>query len=92
MTTMTKTTHFLWATSWQEFTLEFESGRDALLATMTDEGKTDGNITQIEENKFERLWVDQAAAEEWIAGITALANAEGLTIISTEINDYVPPQ
>lgn len=87
MAIMTKSTQFVWETNWQDFTPGFESGRDALLAKMVSEGKTDGNIVQIADNVYERTWVDQAAAEEWINGITALAAAEGLVIISTQIND-----
>lgn len=88
MTTMTKQTHFEWGTNWQEFTPAFESARDALLESKIAQGKTDGNITQIEENKFARLWVDQAAAEEWAAEISALAASEGLIILSVEITGY----
>jgi hypothetical protein len=33
---------------------------------MKDAGKTDGNINFLDEHRAERVWLDQAAVDEWL--------------------------
>ena len=93
---MTKSTTIVWGskTAWQnpqslEATL-------AKLQEMQAAGKTDMSY-DIEDPETEliwtRFWLDQAAAEEFIAFRRAEAESEGLgsAIISTSIGDYTPP-
>jgi hypothetical protein len=41
--------------------------RENKLDELTELGKTDGNHVRLDELTIKRFWLDQAAAEEWIA-------------------------
>jgi hypothetical protein len=62
--------------------------RDLWCATAYEAGKTQTpNSTETTNGdtvEFQRVWTDQAAADEWTAFITALATQHGLTVTVTE--------
>jgi hypothetical protein len=64
-----------------------------LLNKMIDEGKTDGGQwetggTEPDQIVVHRRWIDQSAAEEWIAITQPVITSYQLPIISYEIVDY----
>lgn len=56
---------------------------------MKDQGKTDNAHTEIASNTFRRVWLDQTAAEEWLAAVYAKAADLSITVVSTQIIDNV---
>jgi hypothetical protein len=64
--------------------------RAALAVTMFDQGKTASNPNWVDTGQVtvgERVWVDHAAAQEFIDYVVANAPASGVTIVSTAIED-----
>jgi len=60
----------------------------AKISSMVNEGKTDGKTIQGPEMyDVTRLWVDQAAAEEWTSWITETCATFNLPLPSTSILD-----
>lgn len=64
--------------------------RDAWIEKAYEEGKTDGVVTDRDVGTLTstRRWADQAAAEEWVAFVTALTEEHGYTV-SLVIEDNV---
>jgi hypothetical protein len=57
------------------------------IRSMTEEGKTDGELVYGSRGSAIRFWTDQVAAEEWINWITETATTYSLPLISTGIED-----
>jgi hypothetical protein len=68
---------------------EIQSGLDTKMAQMVAEGKTDGVPVRVSPNQVKRVWLDQAAAEEWFATVQSLKNSQGATGHTLEIFDNV---
>jgi len=72
--------------------LNFRSEIVSLLNQMIDQGKTDGGHWETsgpepDQIVIHRLWIDQSAAEEWIAITLPVTTNYQLPIISYEIVD-----
>jgi hypothetical protein len=66
---------------------ELVTERNAWILDMVDQDKTDGIPLDLDATRTRRLWVDQAAAEEWSAWIQATATRLGAGLISVTISD-----
>jgi hypothetical protein len=91
---LTKKTLITWVTLDQSVPeyLDGDTARDTKLAEMVAAGKTDGQGGSPAALVFERQWIDQAAAEEYIAFVKALSTSGKLPVITaTEILDYTAP-
>ena len=72
--TLTRATIITWATrADQHGSNDLNIERQALLDGMVGIGKTDGVPIMISETATQRNWIDQAAAEEYVRGISQLA-------------------
>ncbi len=84
---MTKKTTTTWATP--PVNEEFEAARAAFVQSAVDAGKTDSLtatvVTELE-NVFEREWLDEAAANEWISFLDTTAAAHSLSQTTTTTN------
>jgi len=56
-------------------------------ASMMAEGKTDNNFIVIDEYHIKRVWLDQAAADEWIAYVMPLNAEYNVVITDVQILD-----
>jgi len=61
--------------------------RTLAIVSMIQLGKTDGRIVPLGDYTFERYWIDQSAAEEWINITRNITMPYGDIILSTEIVD-----
>ena len=86
MTTYTKAVTL----DWNEWILipEYQSARDDVILAMINAGKTDGIREFLGGFAIRRLFIDQAAAEEWKNWVTS--NAPPGYLISAEITDAPP--
>ena len=54
---------------------DFANTRAAFVKTMYDSGKTDSlKVQNLADNTFQRNWLDQAAADEWVTFYNNLTN------------------
>ena len=60
-----------------------ESVREPWIAAAVAAGKTDGIATELGPLIRTRVWIDNAAAQEWATFITELAAANGHTVTVT---------
>lgn len=65
--------------------------RTAFVTGMYNQGKTNGPPTELDAFRTQRLWTDQAAAEEWVAWIQDAKVRLSLGLVSVEISDYTAP-
>jgi hypothetical protein len=84
MTIYTKATLSTW-TEWC-YSEEYLSARDEAMLAMINAGKTDGSAEYFEGNLARRLFIDQAAAEEWANWVTT--NCPPGHLISIEVVDF----
>lgn len=68
---------------------ELITERTAFVQGMMAQDKTDGYPVELTDTTTRRLWVDQAAAEEWAAWIQATATRLGAGLVSVTINDII---
>lgn len=52
---------------------QLEMIRENKIDELTELGKTDGTHVRISELKIKRFWIDQAAADDWVAFMLAQA-------------------
>jgi len=65
----------------------FDATREAKISEMITAGKTDGYAISITDVIYERYWIDQPAAQEYIDFITASVIQYNLNLVSTQILD-----
>lgn len=70
---LTKATTVTYVNYEDTFHPELTTLRENKLDELTELGKTDGTHIRIDEVNIKRFWLDQAAADEWIAFMTASA-------------------
>lgn len=88
----TKTTVIIWGDRWHQQNEALTAARDAKLAEMEGDGKTEAAARElVDEVTTKRFWKDQSAAEEYIAFITTQATLNECIITSATIEDYVAP-
>jgi len=79
---MTKKTTTTWTTI--PTSEEFVAARTAFMQSAIDAGKTDSlTATVVSENVAERKWINDAAANEWIAFLNAQAASSQTTTTSS---------
>lgn len=88
---MTKTTTIVWGSESDQYKTEIDAARNAKLAEMAADGKTDLSVETINPVTTKRFWRDTAAAEEFISFITAQAEIFNCSVVSTLIEDYTAP-
>ena len=84
---MTKKTTTTWATP--PVNDAFEAARAEFVQSAVDAGKTDSLTSTIVtelENVFEREWLDEAAANEWVSWLNTTAAAHDLSQTTTITN------
>lgn len=84
---LTKKTLITWTSAEAARLPDIVAARIATLEEMTSVGKTDGTYVAISDREFERHWVDQAAAQEYINEMIADAAPHGNIIVSAVIQD-----
>ncbi len=70
---------------------ELITQRTAWVRARILEDKTDGDPVELSATTTRRLWVDQAAAEEWATFIQSLCTSLGAGLVSVQISDYTAP-
>jgi hypothetical protein len=89
---LTKQTIMTWTSAEaKNMPAELTPERTAFVQGMFDQGKTNGPPVELDALRTQRLWTDQAAAEEWAAWIQATATRLGSGLVSVEISDYTAP-
>lgn len=89
---LTKKTVITWQTAEDADNPTIRQHRAAKVLQMAELGQTNGICVATAEATFERYWIDQAAAQEYIDFITAEANQVlGQVITNWQIQDYTPP-
>ena len=81
---MTVTTQQVWTDNQSYQDVPFRGAKDAWLAEAAAAGKL-GTLTDISELVCNRVWVDDAAANEWISYITTAATAAGHGLTVTKV-------
>jgi hypothetical protein len=90
--TLTKQTIMTWtSTEAKNMPAELITERTAFVTGMYDQGKTNGPPVELDALKTQRLWTDQAAAEEWVAWIQDAKVRLNLGLVSVEIYNYTAP-
>jgi len=64
---LTKATIVTYAVVQEQFHEELATMRENKIDELQELGKTDGTHVRVSENQVKRFWLDQAAADEWIA-------------------------
>lgn len=54
---------------------------------MLAEGKTDNNFAIVDANHVRRVWLDQNAADEWVAFLMPLNEQFGVVVSDIQVND-----
>jgi len=90
--TLTKKTIMTWASyEAKNMPASLITDRTAFVTGMYEQGKTDGSHVDLDALRSQRLWSDQAAAEEWATWIQAAATRLNAGLVSVEISDYTAP-
>ena len=89
---LTKQTIMTWTSAEaKNMPAELITERTAFVTGMYNQDKTNGQPVELDALSTQRLWTDQAAAEEWAAWIQATAVRLGAGLVSVEISDYTAP-
>jgi FAD/FMN-containing dehydrogenase len=70
---LTKATIVTYDTVEDQYHTELVTLREQKIDELNEAGKTDGTHIRIDEVTIKRFWLNQAAADEWIAFMTASA-------------------
>lgn len=84
---LTKKTLITWTTAESATIPDIVNARLNKLQAMIAAGQTDGTYVTINDREFERHWVDQSAAQEYIDSMYAAAQPFGSIIESAVIQD-----
>lgn len=87
MDPLTKATVIIWASEEDANYLPISEERHTKIIQMTLDGKTNGDVYQVDPTTYVRDFTTQAAAQEFIDFILALASSQGKTIVSHSITD-----
>lgn len=84
---LTKKSLITWLSAEDARLPDIVSIRQQKLTEMIAQEKTDGLYTDVTDREWERHWVDQAAAQEYIDTMMAAAAPHGNIIVSAVIED-----
>lgn len=89
---LTKQTIMTWISSEaKNGSPELVNERTTFVQGMMAQNKTDGNPVELDALRTQRLWTDQAAAEEWVTWLQDAAVRLNAGLVSVEISDYTAP-
>lgn len=67
--------------------LDYLSAVDSKIEEMQRTGKTDGNPEFVDEFTIKRIWLDQAAVDEWYAWLNPLNATNSMVITNIVVSD-----
>lgn len=84
--TFTRATIVTWASNEDQVgSADLTAERQALVAKLVSQGKTDGIYYPVSPTSTRRYWIDQSAAEEYAAGLSAIAAKYSKKLVKIEI-------
>jgi hypothetical protein len=89
MTTYTKTTTITFQDTPDLISIQFRNALMIKANQMKLADKTDGIYSSIDEYRLKRVWLDQAAADEWVLFVTGRADYYNVVVTDYHIDDNI---